>query len=848
MAYFSDLYKELSDDSKMVLASKCGDWETVWTILDKKPYLVNFIPKESAWAVLHQAVWWNDQKAVEMILNIPGCDSELLTKNGLKPLDIDTTGEIKKLLENHIKSSKLSKTSIFSDAGNLIDEDIPKMVLASKKGQWDTVWGVLDRQPYLVNTTPKEMDWGILHHAVLRKDTNAVKVILSIPGCDAEMLSNNGMRPLDIITTPEIKELLTDYITSNEPSKASFFLTPEDIATPLDGIYPNQLTDEMLNEHKSIKVEELGLASRKRDWKKFFKILNFWGHLINVINPNTGMAPIHEAALAGDEKVVTELMSYQACKINVKTKKPAKVGAGKTAAQITKSKSVKKALHCKLVEEKKKYNNQVPTCVDIQSAQLNLMSYVHGAMEKHKICERKYNLDYFGSFPTMEERIFSFINTGNNWKSVRNIVANEVGKIDVTKKTTISSITDKTAFFKYLIELYTKNNYHPTVNSHLREHPIKLPSVAAKIQKNQKSCRVYTALTNAILFHATLPGLGNRYTQTTYRGANVSDKELEQYGDGTKISWLSFTSSSSSKEVALIYTGILFIIDNETVCPWSPRGIKDISYFPDENEYLYPCGAQFEVIRSEHKTVHLKLIDTQAIFQPIQLIYEEEKLHYDTLVTKYMQTYNLLYDEKNVIDTASEELRALHLRVENLRRFENQVVENRSRRIDLQKGRKSYHCRICNTTCDFPCPESHMSSGRCGFCIPLAEGACTKCQGRCHYSKHSRVGYRFEVELVTTTVIDEAMKAEHAVAVAEFQSMDSKYKTMSEKWEKDFMKLPKGTQSMENMQKSLRKQTDILNVEENKTWANYNDILIQLTECRGFVEECRYRLNEWKLL
>ena len=39
-----------------------------------------------------------------------------------------------------------------------------------------------------------------------------------------------------------------------------------------------------------------------------------------------------------------------------------------------------------------------------------------------------------------------------------------------------------------------------------------------------------------------------------------------------------------------------------------------------------------------------------------------------------MQTYNLLYDEKNVIDTASEELRALHLRVENLRRFENQVV------------------------------------------------------------------------------------------------------------------------------------------------------------------------------
>ena len=38
-----------------------------------------------------------------------------------------------------------------------------------------------------------------------------------------------------------------------------------------------------------------------------------------MINPKTGLAPIHEAALAGDEKVITELMSYTACNPNVKT-------------------------------------------------------------------------------------------------------------------------------------------------------------------------------------------------------------------------------------------------------------------------------------------------------------------------------------------------------------------------------------------------------------------------------------------------------------------------------------------------------------------------------------------------
>ena len=88
-------------------------------------------------------------------------------------------------------------------------------------------------------------------------------------------------------------------------------------------------------------------------------------------------------------------MSYKVCKIDVKTKKPAKVGAGKTAAQITMSKNVKKAILCKLEEQKKKYKNEVPTFVDIQPAQLNLMWYVQGAMENYTICEQTFNRIFF---------------------------------------------------------------------------------------------------------------------------------------------------------------------------------------------------------------------------------------------------------------------------------------------------------------------------------------------------------------------------------------------------------------------------------------------------------------------
>ena len=678
-------------------------------------------------------------------------------------------------------------------------------------------------------------------------DEDDSKMNLKIPGCDAEMLSNHWMRALDIDTTPEIKELLTDYLTSNE---ASFFLTPEDIATPLDGIYRKQLPYDKLIEEGPYMDYLISDTSRNHDQRKFFRNLNFWGHLINVHNPETGMAPMHEAALAGDEKVITELMSYNACNIDIKTKEPASVGAGKTAIQITKSEHVTKQILCRLEEEKKKYNNQVPTCVDIQFAQLNLMYYVQGAMENYKICENRYTRNYFVSFPAMEERIFSFINTGDNWITVRDIVADEIGRINASERTIINRIENKTVFFTYLIQLYTKNNYYPALYKQLRSHPLELPDVRTEIQNNQKSYRVYTALTNAVLFHANLPKLGKRSSKKTYRGADLSAGDLDKYRVGTRFAWMSFTSSSSVKKKA--FPGnCRFTFNNEMKCPWSPRGIESISAWPNKHEYVYPCGAHFEVTKLKQKNhqyiIYLKLISSPMVSH-IKLVYEEEKLHYDTLVAQYNRIYSPVFEKKKLLDTVSVELNALHLRVEIFNKFENEVVENRSRRIDLQKGRKAYNCRDCKSTCDYPCPESHMVLGRCEFCIPRAEGACTKCQGRCHFTKHSRVEYRLEVELVTTTVTDEAVKAKQAISVAEFQSKDNEYKTMRADWVKDVMKLPKGTQLIEDMQISIRKQTNILSVEENKTWEDYNDILMQLVECRRFVEECRNKLSEWELL
>ena len=95
--------------SQLVLSAKQGEWRNVWEVLDNKPHLVNCIPSERAWSVLHQAVWHNNVQAVMKILSYPACDSEIRTKQdqtcesgpGKKPVELAKSQRIKDILHSH---------------------------------------------------------------------------------------------------------------------------------------------------------------------------------------------------------------------------------------------------------------------------------------------------------------------------------------------------------------------------------------------------------------------------------------------------------------------------------------------------------------------------------------------------------------------------------------------------------------------------------------------------------------------------------------------------------------------------------------------------------------------------
>jgi hypothetical protein len=104
----------------------------------------------------------------------------------------------------------------------------------------------------------------------------------------------------------------------------------------------------------------------------------------------------------------------------------------------------------------------------------------------------------------------------------------------------------------------------------------------------------HALLLDVLLFY--WPELAPGVATSTYRGMHLNETDVEMYKVGTKFVWLSFVSSSTAKDAS--YTGnVKFEVDNSTPDAelWRPRSIKMFSDFPEEEEALYPAGAEFEV-------------------------------------------------------------------------------------------------------------------------------------------------------------------------------------------------------------------------------------------------------------
>jgi len=82
---FNTIEEEANEVNHLVEAAKNGQWETVWSILGeptnvKKAYLINAIPENRRWGVLHQAVYWKKKEVLTKLLEFKACDTKTRAK------------------------------------------------------------------------------------------------------------------------------------------------------------------------------------------------------------------------------------------------------------------------------------------------------------------------------------------------------------------------------------------------------------------------------------------------------------------------------------------------------------------------------------------------------------------------------------------------------------------------------------------------------------------------------------------------------------------------------------------------------------------------------------------------
>ena len=131
--------------SAMVYSAKHGKWDIVWEILDTKPHLINCIPSDRAWSVLHQAVWKNDVITVHKLLSYPACDPEIKTKLdktndsgiGKKPIDLAKCENIKAMLRKAASKKCYQK----------INNDAPTMLPCNK---WENYLGECNTDVFVI--------------------------------------------------------------------------------------------------------------------------------------------------------------------------------------------------------------------------------------------------------------------------------------------------------------------------------------------------------------------------------------------------------------------------------------------------------------------------------------------------------------------------------------------------------------------------------------------------------------------------------------------------------------------------------------------------------------------------
>lgn len=364
----------------------------------------------------------------------------------------------------------------------------------------------------------------------------------------------------------------------------------------------SSIIDDIMVDIDAKDAGHLVLAAKDGNWDEVFTILGSKPNLINCIPEGRAWAALHHAVCWQDEAAIRKLLESPACDPEVKTKrdKANEVGPGKTALTIAKTfrKNARIAGilddHFKK-ERRERLTGKIPSYVTAERGQQmdkDGLPLLLLTLASYKKTFHPSKIPTGEAFSAIMKEIFENEDVGRHWRDAKERISSSIGAFDKDIAENLLKCTTEADFFASIVNTYTRNSngLYRKINEALRREGLE----QYKAKGEDLILGPYALLLDVLLFY--WPELAPGVATTTYRGMRLNETDLEKYGTGARLVWLGFVSSSTTKDAS--YTGnVKFEIDNSTPDAelWRPRSIKKFSNFPDEEEALYPAGAEFEV-------------------------------------------------------------------------------------------------------------------------------------------------------------------------------------------------------------------------------------------------------------
>ncbi|XP_071314308.1 uncharacterized protein [Trachinotus anak] len=273
----------------------------------------------------------------------------------------------------------------------------------------------------------------------------------------------------------------------------------------------------------------------------------------------------------------------------------------------------------------------------------------------------------------------------------------------------------------------------------------------------------------------------------------------------------------------------------EIPCATNPDG--SILYFKFNNSVLFAknTGATSDENNFDHmfwkmgktsmKTffTHLTGMQSQSLTLTKEVLEERKQLEATVVGVQPMIRKGLSKLEEINTTKAALQNHVTHMK-EN-EDFEYEVVEEKSERINIDAGTFITNCHGCNYTCHYPCYISKDENKR--GCAAMRNGNCTVCPGKCVWSVHFNMTYRWDVKRVTEKRTYQELKKKYEAALGEKMSSEKMIKQLEVEYEQ-----VQGTvvEMMGTLTKCLQRLREIALRPDPLATPDYIDLLIQSEE------------------